>query len=180
MPDEAQAKDVREAQEGNASVPGGSRGEPEKIKEIELLVDLAGAHPDTLLYLLAALDVATLADAPHNAGMLARLPEVRGLDLFERFEAAHAELVEAYDRFAEGVATPSIAAALRGRDGLSAGTFLVHFVETVISIRTAGHTVDEATVAMIASSCLRLCGASQERIETAAAIAGELMTSEAE
>src|SRR3954449_5878135 len=35
MPDDAQAKDVREAQEGRADAPGGSRGEPEKIKDID-------------------------------------------------------------------------------------------------------------------------------------------------
>lgn len=150
----------------------------EKIKEIEVLADQADAHPDTLLYLLVTLDVTTLAEAPHNAGMLARLPEVRALEVFERFAATHAELTEAYDRFAERVATGSVAAGLSGgRDGFTLGTFLVHFVETVISIRKSGRAVDETTVAMIASSCLRLCGASQERIEAASAVASELIES---
>ncbi len=70
----------------------------DKVEEIERL---AAEHDwATVLYVLILLDVHTLAVAPHNAGMLPRLPDVTRQPLFERSKAVRRELIDAYDRIA--------------------------------------------------------------------------------
>lgn len=147
----------------------------DKIEKVELLGRDAGVDADTLLYLLAMLDVGTLAAAPHNAGALARLPEVQGLALFDRFAQTRAELREAYERLGVTVEAASEPRPDERGDGVSLGTLLLQLVEVVIGMRSSGREIDEATTAVIAGGCLRVCGATTDRIEAAAAAAADLI-----
>ncbi|MFI5627537.1 TetR/AcrR family transcriptional regulator [Nocardioides sp. NPDC051685] len=141
----------------------------DKIEKLELLGSERDATPSTLLYLLALLDVRTLAQAPHNGGALARLPEVRGMEGYDRFDLTRSELLDAYDRFAAPVAG--------GTDigGLRWGALLMQLVEVVIGMRTDGDRIDDLCAAAVASSCLRVCGAGDDVIEAASCAAFDLI-----
>lgn len=142
----------------------------EKVEEIEreCPVDV----PEAALYLLALIDVDTLATVPHNIGRLYRMPDVRSSEVFEEFQPAFRELVAAYGRLGAGIVSSPVAAAV-GVDQL--GGLLVQVVEVVIRIRSRGDEVTGAQARAIAATCLRICGASEERIARAAAAADELL-----
>lgn len=141
----------------------------DKIEKLELLGGAREASPATLLYLLALLDVRTLAQAPHNGGALVRLPEVRRVKGYDRFDETRSELLAAYDRFAAPVAG--------GTDigGLRWSALLAQLVEVVIGMRTEGESIDDMCAAAVASSCLRSCGAADDVIEAASCAAFDLI-----
>lgn len=140
----------------------------EAVARIESLAD----GPETALYLLALTDVRTLARAPHNVGSLYRAADVAQVDGFEEFNAARDELAGTYARLAAAIAGPEL---LDPIGATRLGQKLVHSVEEVIGIRTVGRLVDIDEAVWIASSCLRLCGVDEARIEVAAKTADTLL-----
>lgn len=66
----------------------------DKIEKVELLE----ASPAALLHILLVLDVRTLVQAPHNVGVLARLPEVQSKPYFDHYRTCRTKLVAAYGR----------------------------------------------------------------------------------
>ena len=111
------------------------------------------------LYALAMIDTGTLAEAPHNTGLLPSLPEVCSQDESKRYRAVHADLAEAYAR---------LGAQISGLEVI--GLLLADHVEGVVRLRAEGFEVDEATRHLIAANMLRICGATQEEITIAAAV----------
>ena len=139
----------------------------DKVEEIE---GLAAEHGwATVLYVLVLLDVHTLAVAPHNAGMLPRLPDVTMQPLFERSKAVRRELIDAYDRIASHLIHH------RRRHDLRLGNVLLQLVEVVISIRRTGDTLTDAKRHAIAASALRICETPEEHIWAAAPTAERLV-----
>ena len=141
----------------------------DKIEKLELIGSERDVTPATLLYLLVLLDVRTLAQAPHNGGALARLPEVRRVEGYDQFDETRSELLAAYDRFAAPVA------GCPGINGLRWSALLAQLVEVVIGMRTDGESIDDMSAAAIASSCLRSCGADDDVIEAASCAAFDLI-----
>ncbi|MFD7076085.1 TetR/AcrR family transcriptional regulator [Nocardioides sp. NPDC059952] len=142
----------------------------DRVDQIEQLT--ATTSPETALYLLALVDIHTLAEAPDNIGMLATHPDVTSSDAFDAFRSVRAELAGAYGRMATRAAAPGVAAAA-GQGHL--GEMLMHLVEVTTSLRSSGVPIDDATAALIASTCLRACGIPDLRIASAATAATPLM-----
>ncbi|TQL66920.1 TetR family transcriptional regulator [Nocardioides albertanoniae] len=142
----------------------------DKVEEIEKLA--ATETDETALYALALVDVHTLAEAPHNVGMLATLPDVTSSGAYDAFRSTRVELAEAYGRLAARVATPGTSETPEPRH---LGEMLMHLVEVVTSLRGIGATIDPATADAIAATCLRACGVSGGRISAAAASAAALV-----
>ncbi|MGH3976811.1 MAG: TetR/AcrR family transcriptional regulator, partial [Pseudonocardiaceae bacterium] len=140
----------------------------EAVARIESLAD----DPETALNLLAITDVRTLARASHNVGSLYRAADVAQVEGFDEFVAARDELAGTYARLAASIARPEL---LDPIGATRLGQKLVHSVEEVIGIRTAGHLVGIDEAAWIASSCLRLCGVDDARIELATKTASTLL-----
>jgi AcrR family transcriptional regulator len=152
----------------------------DKIEKVEFLGAPHGAATSsTQLYILLVLDVRTLALAPHNAGVLARLPEVQRQGYFDRYRAGRNELREAYDRLGAGVLAEegsSVAAPAAAVPGhLSLGSMLLQLAEVVIRMRGGDRPLAARVDAQIATSGLRLCGVSAPRIEAAELEAGSLI-----
>lgn len=126
------------------------------------------ASPDTILYLLVELDIHILLDTPHNTAFLARLPEVVKSDAYLAYDTIREELAAGYERLGRKVEAVHPGAEPSPR---SLGHLLLELVETVIVFRKTGTPIDPAG---IARSCLRICGASTERITRAAAAAADL------
>lgn len=138
------------------------------VARIESLTD----DPETALYLVALTDVWTLARAPHNVGSLFLAPDVAQVEGFDEFIAARNELAATYARLAASITPPELL-DLIGSARL--GQKLVHTVDEVIGIRIAGRSVGIDEEAWIASSCLRLCGVDDTRIELAAKTADTVL-----
>ncbi|TQL70288.1 TetR family transcriptional regulator [Nocardioides albertanoniae] len=139
----------------------------DKVKEIE---GLAADHGwATVLYVLVLLDAHTLAVAPHNAGMLPRLPDVARQPLFERSKAVRRELIDAYDRIASHLTDHK-----RHHD-LRLGNVLLQLVEVVVSIRRTGDTLTDTKRHAIAASALRICDVHEDQIWTVAITAERLV-----
>jgi len=138
-----------------------------KIAQIEQV-----APPTTALYLLALVDVSTLVTAPHNIGMLYRLPDVTRRPGFEEFRQARHELTAAYGRLGSAIAQSTVV-DLVGPERL--GEILIQVVDSVINLRSAGQTVDKRTANSVAAACVRICGSSNEQIALAATAAGRLV-----
>lgn len=141
----------------------------DKVEKIRALIP-----PDsyeTGLFLLALIDVRTLAEVDHNIGMLYQLPDVACSEAYEEFRGDRHELLAAYGAFGVEVAKQ------RGMVAFAEelGQMLIQLVEVVISVRANGQSVDCARADRIASSCLRICGASEEQIEAAKPRALELL-----
>jgi AcrR family transcriptional regulator len=135
----------------------------EQIDRIETVAAEHGAA--SALYALVMIDTGTLAEAPHNAGRLPSLPDVCSREESVPYQAIHADLVDAYARLGARVA------------GLDVnGILLAHLVEVVVTLRSKGLDVDEATRHIIAASALRACGATQDQITIAAAVAWAELT----
>lgn len=149
----------------------------DKIEKIQALCAETGAGPDVGLYLLVVLDVRTLARAPHNAGVLTRLPEVQRKEAFDPFRAARDELEAGYAHLGTQVKDVAHPTSHQAPTGDFLGTLLLQLVEVVIGVRTHGHPITPAVEAIVAASCLRICQADQSRIDAAAAWASELMRS---
>jgi AcrR family transcriptional regulator len=147
----------------------------DRIEKIEILGAETNTGPEVLLYLLVMLDVRTLAGAPRNAGVLARLPEVQRKEVFGPFGAARNELGDAYARLGT-----QVAAAVRPTPAMTPapdllGTLLLQLVEVVIGMRSDGHRINQTVEEIVASACLRVCLADQTRIDAAAARAADLI-----
>lgn len=146
----------------------------DKIEKVEALAAEADAGPEVMLHLLVVLDVRTLASAPRNAGVLTRLPEVEGKDVFGPYGSAREELKAAYARLGAQVAGASPHAAMFP-DRNVLGTLLLQLVEVVIGMRSDGLRIDQSIEAIVAASCLRICLADQTRIDEAATRAADLI-----
>lgn len=146
----------------------------DQIENIEALGAETDAGPEVLLYLMVVLDVRTLANAPRNAGVLTRLPEVQRKEVFESFGTAREELRAAYSRLGAQVAAarPNVV-LVPDRDLL--GTLLLHLAEVVIGMRADGHQITPSTEAIVAASSLRICLADQASIDAAATRAADLI-----
>ncbi|SDK34174.1 transcriptional regulator, TetR family [Nocardioides sp. YR527] len=142
----------------------------DRIDQIEQLT--ASTSPEAALYLLALVDIHTLAEAPDNIGMLATHPDVTSSDAFDAFRSVRAELAEAYGRMATRAATPGVAAAAEQGH---LGEMLMHLVEVTTRLRSSGVPIDDATAGLIASTCLRACGIPDSRIAAAASAATPLV-----
>lgn len=142
----------------------------DKIAKIEQLVP-PQTH-ETALYLLALIDVGTLATAPHNIGMLPRLPDVTHSPAYTEFRNDRAELAEAYGRLGVGIARSAVVDML-GQRWL--GEILIQVVDSAINMRSAGESIDERAAHAVAATCLRICGSSDNRIRTASTAAAPLL-----
>ncbi|MER6974768.1 helix-turn-helix domain-containing protein [Nocardioides sp. NPDC000445] len=140
----------------------------DSVARIESLTE----DPETALYLVALSDVRTLASAPHNIGWLYLAPDVAQVEGFDEFTAARDALAATYARLASRIATVD---ALGSIGPARLGEKLVHTVEEVIGLRNAGHRINMDDAAWIASSCLRLCGVDNARVELAVRDAEEFL-----
>lgn len=144
----------------------------DKVEKIKALIP-PDSH-ETGLYLLALVDVRTLAEVDHNIGMLYQLPDVSNSDAYEEFRGDRKELRDAYGALGAAVAARQGAVSIP-EDQL--GEMLIQLVEVVISMRSNEETVDCDTAVTIAASCLRICGAGAEQIDAARPRALELVDS---
>ena len=142
----------------------------DRVDQIEQLT--ASAGPEAALYLLALVDIHTLAEAPDNIGTLATHPDVTSSEAFDAFRSIRAELADAYGRIATRAAMPGIATAAEPGH---LGEMLMHLVEVTTTLRSSGMPIDDATAAVIASTCLRACGIPDSRIAPAATSAATLI-----
>lgn len=142
----------------------------DKIAKIEALVP-PETH-ETVLYLLALVDIRTLAEAPHNVGVLYGLPEVTSNEIYAQFRDVRQELVDAYGRLGLQVASPAVTADTNAR---LLGEMLIHSIEVVASIRTAGMVVTPESASSIAASCLRKCGVAEQAASYARSTASALV-----
>ncbi|MGY0387121.1 TetR/AcrR family transcriptional regulator [Nocardioides sp. WG-D5] len=141
----------------------------DKVAKIEALVP-PETH-ETALYLLTLIDVRTLAESPHNEGILYGQADVANSEVYAEFRDARQELIDAYGRLGLQIASPNVAADLDARD---LGEMLMHSVEVVTAIRSAGRTVTPARAHRIAAAALRTCDVPTETIASAASAASEL------
>lgn len=132
----------------------------DKVAQIEGLCPPEA--PETALYVLMLLDVRTLAALPHNTGFLARLPEVTRSPAYEPYDKIRRGLEDAYERLGRQVVGSHV--VVPG----TMGEWLLNHAETVILMRRSGDRLGGAAEAAIAASGLRMCGASQDQIDTAA------------
>lgn len=138
------------------------------VAAIEALVP-EHATPAAALYLLASVDVDTLARTPHNVGTLYLLPEVQH-ETYDDFRAERRQLQEAYGRLGtQAAATKTLSRITTNQ----LGELLIQLTEVVIQIRRVREPSD-SDAAAIATSCLRLCGLCDESIEKAWAEASAL------
>jgi AcrR family transcriptional regulator len=138
------------------------------VVAIEALVPQR-ATPAAALYLLASLDVDTLARTPHNVGTLYLLPEVQH-ERYDDFRADRRQLQEAYGRLGAQVAATETLCRITPNQ---LGELLIQLTEVVIQIRRVREPSD-SDAAAIATSCLRVCGLSDDAIENARAEAAAL------
>lgn len=131
------------------------------LDQIDRIEAVANEHgPAAALYALVMIDTGTLAQAPHNTGLLASLPEVRSLEQFKPYRAVHADLVDAYGRLGAQAAGHQVD-----------GNLVAHLVESVVSSRADGTDVDEDARHAIATAALGACGATKHEIKIASAVA---------
>lgn len=142
----------------------------DRVDQIEQLT--ASARPEAALYLLALVDIRTLAEAPDNIGMLATHPDVTCSEAFDAFRNIRAELADAYGRIAGRAAAPRVATPA---EPSHLGEMLMHLVEVTTSLRGGGVPIDDATAAVIASTCLRACGIPDSLIASAASAAASVI-----
>jgi len=122
----------------------------------------------TALYLLALVDIDTLATAPHNIGLLACIPDVMSSEAAKEYAASRRDLLRAYRDLVATVVDESRSDDL---DPDELGELVLQLVEAVIGIRASGRIVTMSTVHAVASSCLRLCGVESAALATARSIA---------
>lgn len=141
----------------------------DKVQKIE--AECPVEVPEAALYLLALVDVHTLARAPHNIAKLYRMPDVTNSEVYQ-FQPMLQELTQAYGRLGTQIASPPVAATISANQ---LGRILIEQVETVIKSRSDGDKVGQGEAHAIAASCLRVCGVLQGRIDLAEATASDLM-----
>lgn len=130
----------------------------DQIDRVETVADEHGWA--AALYALVMIDTGTLAEAPHNTGLLPSLPEVRSLEQFQPYRAVRADLVDAYGRLGSRIAGRQVD-----------GNLIAHLVESVVASRADGIAVDEDARHAIATAALGACGATKDEITIAAAVA---------
>ncbi|TQL69004.1 TetR family transcriptional regulator [Nocardioides albertanoniae] len=147
---------------------------PTTDKVHEILAQVPPLDYETALYLLVLVDVRTLADVPHNVGMLYQLPDVAKCEVYDEFRTEHDELSEHYARLAGEVASKTVRSAISFKQ---LGDLLIQMVEAVINMRTENpnRRIPCSEAWAIAASCLRICGVDQAKIEAAAPIAIDLL-----
>jgi AcrR family transcriptional regulator len=143
----------------------------DKVAKIEALVP-PETH-ETALYLLALIDIRTLAEAPHNVGVLYGQADVTNSEVYTEFREARQELVDAYSRFGFQAASPSVAADIDARE---LGEMLMHHIEVATTIRNAGRSVTHQGANRIAAAAARMCGVGEETIRNATTAAVELLS----
>lgn len=116
--------------------------------------------PAAALYALIMVDTQTLADAPHNAGLLAYLPDVWVLETFGPHKAALDDLAAAYDRLSREIAG----------DRYLPRRMAITQVEGVIRRRTKGDQISARSRHAIAAAVLRACGVDDDAITLASAV----------
>lgn len=126
--------------------------------------------PPTALYLLALVDIHTLATAPHNIGRLGMIPDVMSSPAAQEYAASRRDLLDAYCRLADTVIDGTQPDDL---DRDERGELLLQHVENVIGLRAGGRPVSRSMAHAIASSCLRLCGVETSALRTAREVALE-------
>lgn len=141
----------------------------DKIAKIEHLVP-PETH-ETALYLLALVDVSTLEAAPHNIGLLSRLPDVTESPVYEQFRDARVELADGYGRLGASIARPPIVDLIGQR---RLGEILIQVVDSAINMRSLGESPDGRSSNAVASTCLRICGCDDQQISSAASSATQL------
>jgi AcrR family transcriptional regulator len=127
--------------------------------------------PAAGLYALALIDVATLAQAPHNIATLYLMPEVQGEE-FASFRAELAQLQAVYGRLGQA------ASADDGMDESLTAALLIQLVESVIQLRRTG-ALRDSYGHEIAAACLRLVGLGPAEIARARAAAASVAQSPA-
>lgn len=128
---------------------------------IEALVP-ARATAAAALYLLATIDVDTLARTPHNVGTLYLLPEIQH-ERYDDFRAERRQLQDAYGRLGAQAAAPGV---LSGVTSTQLGELLIQLTEVIIQIRRVREP-DQYDARAVAASCLRVCGLGDSAIEQA-------------
>lgn len=142
----------------------------DKVARIEALVP-PETH-ETALYLLALVDVRTLAEASHNVGILYRQSDVTSSEVYTEFDHARQELVDAYGRLGLQVASSNVTSDFETRE---LGEMLMHSAEIVTTIRNAGLTMTLKRANRVAAATLRMCEVPEETIAIAAAAAVDLV-----
>lgn len=138
------------------------------LDQVDQILTLTADDPrPTALYLLALVDINTLATAPHNIGLLAHIPDVMSSPAAEEYAAGRRDLLRAYRDLAIAVIDPPRSDEL---DPDNLGELLLQLVEAVISIRVGGRPITTSVTRAIASSCLRICG-----VDTDAVLAAQLI-----
>ncbi|WP_328530093.1 TetR/AcrR family transcriptional regulator [Nocardioides sp. NBC_00368] len=141
----------------------------DKIAKIEAMVP--PETYETALYLLALVDVTTLATAPRNIGLLSRLPDVTDSPVFAEFRNDRCELAEAYGRIGTRIARAPVIDLLGSK---KLGEILVQVVDSTINLRSNGDRIDLHDADGLATTCLRICGTSDKQILAASAAAAPL------
>ncbi|MGH3973142.1 MAG: TetR/AcrR family transcriptional regulator [Pseudonocardiaceae bacterium] len=142
----------------------------DKVEKIETLVP-PETHA-TALYLLALIDIRTLADAPHNVGILYAQSDVTNSEVYADFQHTRRELVDAYGRIGLQAASVDVTADI---DATELGEMLMHSIEVVTGIRNAGTAMTPHRANRIAAAVLRMCDVPKETIAAAASAASELL-----
>jgi AcrR family transcriptional regulator len=131
------------------------------VGAIEALVP-ARATAAAALYVLAAVDVDTLARTPHNVATLYLLPEIQH-NRYDAFRTERRQLAQAYGRIGIQAAAPTVCAELSASQ---LGEILIQLTEVVIQIRRVREP-DDTDAHAIAATCLRVCGLGQDAIDEA-------------
>jgi AcrR family transcriptional regulator len=142
----------------------------DKVAKIEALVP-PETHA-TALYLLALIDIRTLADAPHNVGILYAQSDVTNSEVYAGFQHTRRELVDAYGRLGLQAASVDVSADI---DAPELGEMLMHSIEVVTGIRNSGAAMTSQRANRIAAAVLRMCDVPNETITAAASAACELL-----
>jgi len=142
----------------------------DKVAKIEAMVP--PETYETALYLLALVDIRTLAEAPDNIGILAGMPDVTSCDVFGEFRDVRQELADAYGRLGLQIASPEVVAETDARE---LGEMLMHSIEVITKTRSGGRSVTTRMANNIAGSCLRTCGVTEDGIASARSIALALL-----
>ncbi|MFI5623967.1 TetR/AcrR family transcriptional regulator [Nocardioides sp. NPDC051685] len=138
------------------------------LDQVDQILTLTADDPrPTALYLLALVDINTLATAPHNIGLLARVPDVMASPVATEYVAGRRDLLGAYRDLATAVLDSSRSEAL---DPDSLGELVLQLVETVISVRASGRAITNTVTRAIAASCLSLCGADTNAVLSAQSV----------
>ena len=138
---------------------------------LDSLDDLARIESDEVrLYTLALRDARALAELMHNIGLLPGLPDVVRANVGAEYEVARQELRQAYSSLGISCASDTVVSTI---DKHQLGGLILQNVESVIRTRAEGDVVTESALHAVAASCLRVCGAPEERIRAAEAASPE-------